>query len=160
MQKTQAKAAATNGQDAIELLTEDHKKVKKLFQSYKKLMEAEDNDEAREELVAEICAELTVHAQVEEEILYPAVRDVIDEDDMMDEAEVEHASCKDLIAQLEGMSAGDDHYDAKVIVLGEYIDHHVKEEQEEMFPKAKKSKVDMGKLGAQIARRKEELRVA
>lgn len=155
--KSPAARARKSGPDAITLLTDDHKKVKKMFQDFNKLMQAEDNGAAKEALVGKICAELTVHAQLEEEIFYPAVREAIDDDDLMDEADVEHTSCKELIAQLESMDAGDDQYDAKVVVLGEYIDHHVKEEQEEMFPKAKKAKVDMADLGAQIAARKQLL---
>jgi hypothetical protein len=75
----------------------------------------------------------------------------------MDEADIEHAGAKSLIAQLEAMKPGDDHYDAKVTVLGEYIDHHVKEEQDEMFPKARKTKVDTVQLGERIAQRKQQL---
>ena len=142
--------------DAISLLTEDHKKVKKLFNDFKKSKE-HASDEEKAELVNEICTELTIHAQLEEEIFYPAVRDAIDEEELMDEAEEEHDSAKSLIAQLESMEPEDDHYDAKVTVLGEYIDHHVKEEQEKMFPKAKKAKLDMVELGAQILQRKQEL---
>jgi hypothetical protein len=94
--------------------------------------------------------------RVEEEIFYPAVRAVIDDDDLMDEADVEHTEAKELIAQLEGMEPGDDHYDAKVLVLGENIDHHVQEEQNEMFPKVRKAKIDTAALGAQILQRKQE----
>lgn len=147
---------STRQPDAIALLTEDHKKVKKLFSDFKKSKDHASNDE-KSELVDEICNELTIHAQVEEEIFYPAVRDAIDDDDLMDEADEEHDSAKSLIAQLESMEPDDDHYDAKVIVLGEYIDHHVKEEQEKMFPKAKKAKLDLVELGNQILQRKQEL---
>lgn len=101
--------------------------------------------------------ELALHTQVEEEIFYPALRKALDEDDLMDEADVEHDGAKSLIAQLETMKPGDDHYDAKVTVLGEYIEHHVKEEQSDMFPKARKSKLDMAELGEQMMRCKEEL---
>ena len=93
---------------------------------------------------------------MEEEIFYPAVRAEIDDQDLMDEADVEHASAKELIAQLEEASPGDDHYDAKVTVLGELIDHHVKEEEGQMFPKAKKA-IDTEAVGAELAARKAEL---
>lgn len=142
--------------DAISLLMDDHKKVKKLFSEFKKSKDHASDDE-KLELVNEICNELTIHAQVEEEIFYPAVRNAIDDDDLMDEADEEHESAKSLIAQLESMEPADDHYDAKVTVLGEYIDHHVKEEHEEMFPKAKKAKLDLVELGNQILQRKQEL---
>ena len=143
--------------DAITLLTDDHKKVKKLFKDFEKLKEAEGSAKDKAALVKEICTELSVHAKIEEEIFYPAVREAIEDEDLMDEAEVEHAGAKDLIAQLQAMKPGDDQYDAKVTVLGEYIDHHVQEEQEEMFAKAKKAKVDTVELGEEIAVRKEEL---
>ena len=151
--KSTSKApAATN---AIALLTADHKKVKQLFKNFEKLKE--DDGEEKSALVKEICMELSVHAKVEEEIFYPAVREAIEDEDLMDEADVEHAGAKSLIAQLEAMDPEEDHYDAKVTVLGEYIDHHVKEEQDEIFPKAKKSKVDTAELGRQIMKRKEAL---
>jgi len=140
------------------LLTADHKAVKALFAKFDELVEQEDADEQKAELVHQICNELTVHAQIEEEIFYPAVREAIDDDALMDEADVEHASAKDLIGQLEGMSPGDDHYDAKVTVLGEYINHHVEEEEGEMFEKARRADVDTAVLGAEMAERKAELK--
>ena len=161
--KTKPKSASraqTGAQDALALLVEDHKNVKKMFKDFDKLKESDGSDEAKAALVEKICMELTVHAQVEEEILYPAVREAIEDDDLMDEAEVEHAGAKDLIAQLEGMAPGDEHYDAKVTVLGENIEHHIEEEEGEMFPKAKKAKLDLADLGEQIAARKEELQRA
>jgi len=148
---------ARTGQDAIALLTADHKAVKALFKQFESLSGQDDADDEKAALVAQICDEITIHAQVEEEIFYPAVREAIDDDDLMDEADVEHASAKDLIAQLEAMTPTDDHYDAKVKVLGEQIDHHVKEEQDEMFAKARKADVDVDALGALIAARKAEL---
>ena len=110
-----------------------------------------------EALAATICAELTIHTQVEEEIFYPAARDILDEEDLIDEAIVEHASAKDLIAQLVDMSPDDDLYDAKVKVLSELIEHHVEEEEEEMFPKLKKAKLDTASLGPKMAARKLQL---
>ncbi len=142
--------------DAIKLLTEDHNKVKKLFKEFKKLAEKND-EEGKEELATQICKELTVHAQLEEEIFYPAVRAAIDDDDLMNEAMVEHGSAKDLIAQIQSMKASDPMYDAVVTVLGEYINHHVEEEQNEMFPKAQKSDMDLEELGVEIAERKKAL---
>ncbi len=142
--------------DAVRLLTADHNNVKKLFKRFEKLREDGDARE-KSALVEEICSELIVHTTVEEEIFYPAVRAAIDEEDMIDEAEVEHESAKALIAQLSKMRPGEEHYDAKVTVLGEYIDHHVQEEQKEMFPRAKRAKVDMAGLGKRMMERKEEL---
>jgi hemerythrin-like domain-containing protein len=151
---TTKKTAADGAMDAIALLTQDHKKVKKMFKDFDKLKEEGDSAE-KEALVKEICAELTVHAEIEEELFYPTVRKAIDDDDMMNEAEVEHASAKDLIEQLLSMDPEDEMYDAKVTVLGEYIDHHVEEEQNEMFPKAKKAKIDLEALGEELAELKE-----
>lgn len=150
------KSAKATETDAIELLMQDHKEVKAMFGAFKKLKEGEDADEDKAELVQQICTALTIHATVEEEIFYPAVRAAIDDEDLMDEADVEHAGAKELIAQLDAASPGDDHYDAKVTVLGEMIDHHVKEEEGEMFPKAKKA-IDTKAVGAALASRKAEL---
>lgn len=142
--------------DAIALLKDDHKKVKRLFKDFDKLKDkASDADKVA--LVSQICIELTVHAQIEEAIFYPAVRKAIDDEALLDEATVEHATAKDLIRQLQSMQASDELYDAKVTVLGEYIDHHVEEEQGEMFPKAKKAKLDMEALGKKMASRKKAL---
>jgi len=156
----QAKSATKAPPDAIAVLTEDHKKVKKMFGDFRKLKKSEGANGEKSALVGRICEELTLHTQVEEEIFYPAVRAAIDDDDLMDEADVEHDEAKTLIAQLESMTPGDDHYDARVTVLGENIDHHVKEEQEEMFPKVQKSRIDTAELGARILQRKKELKGA
>lgn len=143
--------------NAITLLTDDHKMVQKLFKEFAKLT-GEGGGDNKDQLVKQICAELTVHAQIEEEILYPAARDALDDsNDILDEAEVEHATAKDLIAQLESMQPDDELYDAKVTVLGEYINHHIKEEQDEMFPKLKKTDLDLQALGDELMQRKEEL---
>jgi hemerythrin superfamily protein len=155
--KTASKSTRSSGStDAIALLIADHKEVKKLFKEFEKLSKAEDID-GKVEIANQICEELTVHATIEEEIFYPAAREAIGEEDMMNEAIVEHASAKDLIAQIQEMSGDDEMYDAKVKVLSEYIDHHVEEEEKEMFPKAKKAKMDLEGLGVQLMERKEEL---
>jgi hemerythrin superfamily protein len=110
-------------------------------------------------LAEQICAMLTAHATIEEEIFYPAARDAGVEGDLLDEAEVEHASAKDLIGQIRSMSSDDDLYDAKVRVLGEYIDHHVDEEEGEIFSRCREAKMDLAGLGESIAERKSELLV-
>jgi hypothetical protein len=153
--KTVAKTAAKT-QDAIALLKEDHKKVKQMFKEFDKMKEKAGEGE-KVQLVRKICMELNVHTQIEEEIFYPAVRKAIKEQDLLDEATVEHASAKDLIQQLESMSPSDDLYDAKVTVLGEYVNHHVEEEENEMFKKARKAKMDMEKLGKKLTSRKRAL---
>jgi hemerythrin-like domain-containing protein len=148
---------ADQNEDAITLLTADHAKVKKLFKEFEDLKEEDGSAEDKSALVTLICNELKVHTAIEEEIFYPAVRKAIDDGGLMDEALVEHAGAKELIAQLEDMSPDDELYDAKVTVLGEQIQHHVKEEEGEMFPKARKAKVDSEALGVQMAERKAEL---
>jgi hemerythrin superfamily protein len=142
-------------QDAIELLTADHEKVKALFEQFEKLS---DRSKVNKKKIADlICLELTVHSQIEEEIFYPAMREATKDDDMVDEAVVEHAAAKDLIAQIREMDPGDDLYDAKVKVLSEQIEHHVGEEEDEMFEAARKAKLDLAALGEEMAMRKDEL---
>jgi hemerythrin superfamily protein len=143
--------------DAVDLLDADHIAVKKLFTAYKKLCEKDAVADEKRQVAQQICKELTVHAQIEEEIFYPGLREAADADDLLDEAEVEHATAKDLIAQISDMSPDDDLYDARVTVLGEYIDHHVKEEREEIFVKARKSKLDLVAMADELSQRKMEL---
>jgi hemerythrin superfamily protein len=143
--------------DAITLLSADHQEVKKLFKSYDTLVSKEAGDDEKAALAEQICSTLTVHATLEEEIFYPAARESIEEQDLLDEAEVEHASAKELIAQLQDMEPSEDLYDAKVKVLGEYIAHHVKEEEEELFPQAKRSDLDLQALGEELVARKQAL---
>lgn len=139
--------------NAITMLTEDHAKVKKMFKQFEKMRE--DADEAEKaELVRRICGELTLHTELEEEYFYPAARGAIEEQDLLDEAEVEHASAKELIAQLEAMQPGEELYDAKVTVLGEYVEHHIKEEEKELFPKVKKADIDLEEIAEQMSARK------
>jgi hemerythrin superfamily protein len=152
--KSSSKATSEN---AFSLLTADHKLVKSLFKEFDAL-KGKGDDDRKATLVENICNELKVHAQIEEEIFYPAVRDAIEADDLMDEADIEHASAKQLIAQIEQLQVGADHYDATVTVLGEYIDHHVKEEEGEMFSKARKADIDAAALGEEMAVRKAELK--
>jgi hemerythrin superfamily protein len=152
--KAPARARAT---DATTLLAKDHKDVKTLFRRYEKLVKADAVASEREELAAQICEMLTVHTTVEEEIFYPAVRAAQVDADLLDEAAVEHASAKDLSAQIRSMDPDDDLYDAKVTVLGEYVNHHAEEEEGEMFPKARRAKVDLEGLGEQIKSRKQAL---
>ncbi|VWX62481.1 Hemerythrin [Burkholderiales bacterium 8X] len=146
--------------DACSLLDADHRKVKKMFKDYEELTgsRAASATRKKRELANEICNELSVHAQIEEEIFYPALRAAIKDTDLLDEAEVEHASAKDLIAQIRDASDVDDMFDAKVKVLGEYIDHHVKEERSEIFTKARATrKLDLVAMKEQMQMRKEEL---
>jgi hemerythrin superfamily protein len=150
--------ARTVQQDATQILIADHKKVSKIFAEFEKV---KDKDGARKQaLVKMACDELTVHAQVEEEIFYPALYEAFKEKDdaLVDEAEVEHGSIKQLIATLQDSDPDDRLYDANVTVLSEYVKHHVKEEQDEIFPKARKSKaLDLKQIGEEISSRKAQL---
>lgn len=139
--------------EAIAMLRADHKHVSDLFAEYEKAR----SPDKKMNLVKQICSELTVHAQVEEEIFYPAVKAALKDKELIPEAIVEQATMKDLIAQIEGKQPDGEMYDAKVKVLSEYVKHHVKEEHTEMFPKAKATKLDMLALGQQLASRKSEL---
>jgi hemerythrin superfamily protein len=113
--------------------------------------------DARERLVSRICDELTLHARLEEEVFYPAVREAIGDGELLNEAEVEHASAKDLIRQIETRTASDPRYNALVTVLGEYVMHHVKEEEGEMFKKVRASGLDLETLGEAMLQRKQAL---
>ena len=152
--------ATRSEKDACDLLDADHRAVKKLFKSFDELAgsKARNAVASRMEIARQICQELTVHAQIEEEIFYPALRAAIKETGLLAEAEVEHASAKDLIAQIEEAQEPGEVFDAKVKVLGEYIDHHVKEERSEMFPKARAARgLDLVSMRSQLEARKEEL---
>lgn len=135
------------------MLKDDHREVKGWFANYDKT----EDDKAKQEIADKICLALTVHTQIEEEIFYPAAYDAIEDDDLLDEAEVEHASAKELIAQIQAGKVGDPLFDAKVTVLGEYINHHVEAEETELFPECHDSKMNLKTLGEQMAARKAEL---
>src|SRR4051794_41011601 len=146
--------------DACDLLDADHREVKKLFKQFEELSSSRSKRavQQRREIAEEICQQLTVHAQIEEEIFYPALRNAIKDTDVLAEAEVEHASAKELIAQIQGGALEDEAFDARVTVLGEYIDHHVKEERNEIFPKARGARrLDLVAMREQLQSRKEEL---
>jgi hemerythrin superfamily protein len=142
--------------DAIGMLIADHKRVASLFADFHRLNE-QGRDREKASVVKEICQELIIHTQLEEELFYPAVRKAIADEDQMDEAIVEHAGAKLLIAQLKSADPKDALYDAKVTVLGEQIDHHVAEEEGSMFPKARYSGLDTLALGTAMLRRKRDL---
>ena len=154
--KTAAPASPAKRQDATALLRADHKLVSELFAEYDKARSVTK----KKQLVTQICTELSVHAQVEEEIFYPAVKRALKDKELIPEATVEHATLKDLIAQVEGIEPDGEMFDAKIKVLAEYVKHHVKEEQNEMFPKAKETDLDMKALGDQLSERKAELMAA
>jgi hypothetical protein len=142
-------------QEAVELLKEDHRKVEELFEQFEKA----GGDGRKEKIARQICTELKVHAMIEEEIFYPALRGKIDDDDL-DEALVEHDGAKMLINDIEAGGPDEHFYEAKVKVLQEQIEHHVKEEEKQsdnLFSQARKAGVDLEALGQQMAARKAEL---
>ena len=139
--------------DAVALLRDDHAKVSALFEQYEKSRSATK----KQSLVATICRELTIHAMVEEEIFYPAVKAALKDKELVPEAIVEHSTLKEFIARLDGKLPDGEWFDAQVKVMSEYVKHHVREEQTEMFPKARKTRLDMAELAKRIVGRKQEL---
>ena len=163
--KTKAAKAATRAKQpgrivdpalavgAIALLEADHREVEDLFDHY----EGASGDTDKAEIAARICLALKVHAQIEEELFYPPAREETGDGDLVDEAIVEHMGAKTLIAQIEAMKPGQPLFDAKVKVLREQIRHHVEEEETELFPEVRETRMDLEALGAKLAARKEEL---
>jgi hemerythrin-like domain-containing protein len=152
--------ATRSAKDACDLLDADHKKVQKMFKEYEELTGSRARSAAQKkmDLAHQICLELTVHTQIEDEIFYPACREAIKDTDILDEATVEHQSARELIEQIEQAAEADDMFDAKVKVLGEYVNHHIKEERNELFPKARSArKLDLVALRDELEARKEEL---
>jgi hemerythrin superfamily protein len=149
--KKESQAASTS---AIDLLEQDHRQVEEWFDEYDELKE---DDDRKAELVQKICLALKVHAQIEEEIFYPQAREATKDNDLIDEAVVEHATVKNLIADIESIEVGEDLYDAKIRVLGEMVKQHIKEEEEELFPELEPAKMDLEAFGKELAERKEEL---
>jgi hypothetical protein len=143
--------------DALELLSADHRKVRQLFGDYGDLAENKAPAEQRERLAENICVQLTIHAALEEEIFYPAARAALMPTDLVDEASVEHASARELIERIRAMDGEDELYDATVRVLGEYIDHHVREEEDQLFPAVRGTSLDLAELGLEMSDRKAEL---
>jgi len=139
------------------LLTEDHRKVEKLFKEYAKAKDSGNNEE-KMRIAKEVCGELLIHMEIEEKLFYPHLKQKIDEENMMNEAVVEHAGAKDLIKQLGSMEPSDPMFDAKIKVLSEEIAHHVEEEEEEMFPQATNSGLNLKALGEQLLHAKNQMR--
>jgi len=139
---------------AVKLLKQDHRAVAEALEEF----ESAEHEE-KQSIAQRICKMLTVHAQIEEELLYPAARDALDSDDahLVAEAHVEHASVKDLIQQIQQREQMDEEYEAKVQVMGEYVKHHVSEEEHELFPKLERSSIDLDALGERLEERKREL---
>jgi len=140
---------------ALEMLTSDHRKVEDLFEKFEKLKEKEDA--SRVAIAQQVCGELTIHMQIEEDLLYPWLRENMDDTEMVAEAYVEHNSAKQLITEIMRVGEPDEAYDAKVKVLSEYIKHHVKEEEEEIFPDVASEEEELDELGQEMYARKAEL---
>jgi hypothetical protein len=150
-----SKNASAARKEVLDMLIEDHKSAKKLFREFEKL--SEQDLEERESLVSLACTELKLHTQLEEECFYPALRGALKEQDLLEEAEVEHASAKQLIEQLDGLDADDPKFAATFKVLGEYVKHHIKEEEGDMFEQCQRAKVDWPALLEQMTTRRTEL---
>jgi len=153
---TRAKSPATNKAsktDAVSLLEAQHKEVAGWFEEFEKT----ESDKKKADLVDKIMLALKAHTQIEEEIFYPEARRATGDEDLLDEAVVEHQAAKQLMAEIESMTVGDDLFDAKVKVLSEQIEHHVEEEEDELFPECRKSDMDLEALGAQMSARFKEL---
>lgn len=148
-----AGSSAGSSIDALELLEQDHREVEEMFDQYDELA---GGDKRKQDLAQKICQALTIHTKIEEEIFYPAARKATKDDDLIDEAVVEHASVKNLIGEIEKMRIGDDLYDAKMRVLEEMVKRHVQEEEEELFPELASAGMDIAAVGQELARRKEE----
>jgi Hemerythrin HHE cation binding domain len=142
---------------AIDLLKQDHDDVDALFKDYELLADGASDNGDRRALSTRICGMLAVHAMIEEEIFYPAAREAKVDADLLDEAEIEHGAAKQLIAEIGAAKTSEALYDARVKVLGEYIRHHVKEEENELFPACRKSDMDLSEIGARLQKRKDQL---
>lgn len=154
MRASASKAAPQGGAtDALSLLEADHREVASYFEAYEAATEASE----KKALADTICLALKVHAQIEEELFYPKARQATGEDDLLDEAIVEHMGAKTLVAQIEATAPGQPLYDARIKVLAEQVRHHVREEEEELFPEVRETRVDLHALGAKLAARKAEL---
>jgi hemerythrin superfamily protein len=151
---SRARASARN--EILAMLKDDHKRVKKAFRDFEKLDPDTAQDKCRQ-LVEQTCGELEVHATLEEELFYPAVRECLKEEDLIDEAEVEHMTAKTLIAQMQQMTPDDPKYTASFTVLGEYVKHHIKEEENELFPQLSRARLDWDKLCDRIHERRDQL---
>lgn len=156
MPRTTRSTRPAKSANALELLKTDHATAKKLFKQFEKCKQSDDN-EGMLEVARAVCNALSIHAQIEEEIFYPALREAGDADDALDEANVEHSHLKEIVGELEASEPGDDLFEARVKVLSEYVQHHANEEESTLFSKARKARLDLEALGEQLAARKAEL---
>jgi hemerythrin-like domain-containing protein len=143
--------------DALALLRAEHEQIRRLFARCEGLRGLEDAEETLAELVDELCDALLVHTMLEEELFYPALRAASGDEELLDDAELEHAGARELISQLEVMYPGDEHFDATLAVLGEEFAHHVEQEESEMFEVARAAGLDLAELGHRLALRRDQL---
>ena len=141
--------------NAFDVLEQDHREVEEWFDEYDELKDSDEDRKA--ELAEKICLALKVHAQIEEEIFYPQAREASGDNDLINEAVVEHATVKNMISEIEEMEVGEEFYDAKIRVLGELVKQHIKEEEEELFPELQSTKMDLDAVGKELAERKQDL---
>ena len=151
--KRNSNSTEADSKDAITLLSADHEKFRGIFKQFE-LVNPNLSRKAKAALVQQACIDLKIHFQIETEIFYPAVREASLDDDVVDEADVEHAQAKGLIEQLEAMQPGKECYDARVVILGKQIECHIQKDERDMFPRARKAKVDTAALGEQMYERK------
>lgn len=147
-----SKKQEKSGTDAITLLKQDHETVRLMFEEFEKA-----DEDRKFELAAEICQALTVHAAIEEEIFYPQVREALEAEDLMLEAEIEHDTVKNLIERVQEGEVDETQLSAMIKVMNEYVNHHVNEEQRRMFPRVKRSELDLEAMGQEMLARKTEL---
>lgn len=147
------RTSSARSKDAVQVLKADHREVERLFREFQKA----SGEQRKMQLANKICSELMIHTQIEEELVYPTSREFLKDDEIVNEAVVEHNAAKDLIAQIRGMDASDEMFDAKMQVLQEQIEHHVQEEEKELFPQIQKTDMDLTGIGEQLMARKKEL---
>jgi len=143
--------------DALELLAADHLAVRQLFDTYRSLAGHEASGGRRRAVAEQACMRLTIHAKLEEELFYPAAREAVRDDDLLDALDVEHACVRDLVCQILAMGPDEELYDAKVTVLGQYVLKHIEEEERELFPRLRHSGVDLALMAQRLAERRQEL---
>jgi hemerythrin superfamily protein len=144
-ERSQSRAESAAHREVIDMLKDDHKRVLKAFREFEKLDPHKDPERCQS-LVTQTCNELRLHAELEEQCFYPAARHGVREEDLIEEAEVEHAAAKRLLEELEKMGPDDEKFSATFKVLGEYVKHHIGEEEHEIFPQLSRAKLDWQKL--------------
>jgi hemerythrin-like domain-containing protein len=145
--KRGAKSRGRKLPDALQLLKDDHERVKSMFDDFRKA----ESPEEKEQLAERICEDLSLHAELEDTCFYPAIREAIEEEELVNEADVEHATAKDLIAKVQGCDSSDQHFSAMVNVLGEVVKHHIEEEEREIFKQVKNADLDLDELAERMA---------